>query len=332
MAKLLSIDEAESLIVKALEANSVAIELAGIVAKALVCAELDGQRGHGFSRVAAYAAQAKSGKIDGFALPSAEKVCDARVTVDARNGFAFPAIDLAIDEVCKLVPTSGIALAGVRRSHHCGQLGAHVERVATRGFAALMVSNSPKAMAPWGGHDPLFGTNPIAFAAPRENSIPLVVDLSLSKVARGKIMAASKAGEKLPEGWALNKYGRPTTDPDEALAGTMIPMGDAKGAALAQMVEMLSATLIGANHSYEASSFFDANGQSPGVGHSLIVFSPGLSDTRSFAHRIESLISSILDQDGARLPGEKKQVARQNAAVDGIEIPMHLLEEIRALI
>jgi len=332
MGMFLSVSEAECLVTRVLEANNVANELASRVAKALIRAEVDGQRGHGFSRVAAYAAQAKSGKVDGFALPSVKKVYDACVIVDARNGFAFPAIDAAIDAACELVQATGIAFAGITRSHHCGQLGAHVERVAVRGFAALMVSNSPKAMAPWGGSDPLFGTNPIAFAAPRENAVPLVIDLSLSKVARGKIMAASKAGEMLPEGWALDENGCPTTDAEEALAGTMIPAGDAKGAALALIVEMLSATLIGANHSYEASSFFDAKGQPPGVGHSLIVFNPGLSGTRSFAHRIESLISSILDQSGTRLPGEKKQVARQKAAVDGIEIPMHLLEEIRALI
>jgi len=216
MAEFLSIYEAECLIVKALEANGVANELADTVAKALVRAEVDGQRGHGFSWVGVYAAQAKSGKVDGFALPSAKMAYDACVIVDARNGFAFPAIDLAIDEVCKIVPTTGIALAGIHRSHHCGQLGAHVERVAARGYAALMVSNSPKAMAPWGGSDPLFGTNPIAFAAPRENTTPLVIDLSLSKVARGEILAASKAGEKLPEGWALDRNGQPTTDPEEA--------------------------------------------------------------------------------------------------------------------
>src|SRR3546814_5226601 len=129
-----------------------------------------------------------------------------------------------------------------------------------------MVGNSPQAMAPWGGSRGIFGTNPIAFAAPRREAPPLVIDLSLSKVARGKVMAAAKTGQPIPEGWALDPEGRPTADPKAALAGTMIPMGDAKGAALALMVEVLSASLIGANHALEASSFFTAEETPTGVG------------------------------------------------------------------
>ncbi|GLQ17073.1 Ldh family oxidoreductase [Maritalea porphyrae] len=331
MGEILSIDDAQNLICRALEKNDVAPQIATIVAKALVGAEIDGQKGHGFSRVASYAAQAKSGKVDGNALPSVKKAFEASVIVDARNGFAFPAIDAAIEATCQLVDKTGIAFAGIFRSHHCGQLGAHVERVAERGYLAIMVSNSPKAMAPWGGAKPLFGTNPIAFAAPRVNNGLLVVDLSLSKVARGKVMAAAKAGESIPEGWALDANGQPTTDPNEALKGTMVPAGDAKGAALALMVEVLSATLVGANHSYEATSFFDAEGAPPGIGHTLIVLNPMLATSRSYFDRIENLISEILQQDGTRLPGGNKLAARNAAMTKGISIASHLLDEIKAL-
>ena len=331
MDNLTSIEDAELLICRALENNNVAPQISIIVAKALVAAEIDGQKGHGFSRVASYAAQAKSGKVDGNALPSVKKVFDASVIVDARNGFAFPAIDAAVDATCSLVDSTGIAFAGIHRSHHCGQLGAHVERVAERGYVAIMVSNSPKAMAPWGGSDPLFGTNPIAFAAPRASDAPLIVDLSLSKVARGKVMAAAKADQPIPEGWALDASGQPTTDPAAALDGTMMPAGDAKGAALALMVEVLSATLIGANHSYEATSFFDAEGAPPGIGHSLIVLNPKLSTSRSYIERIEELAAEILVQSGTRLPGKSKLAARADAKTNGISIPSHLLAEIKAL-
>jgi (2R)-3-sulfolactate dehydrogenase (NADP+) len=225
-----------------------------------------------------------------------------------------------------LAAETGIAAAAVTRSHHCGQLGAHVERLAEAGLIAVMVANTPKAMAPWGGDTPLFGTNPIAFAAPRSDAPPLVIDLSLSKVARGKIMAANKAGQPIPEGWALDAEGQPTTDPKAALAGAMIPAGDAKGAALALMVEILAASLTGANPSAEASSFFDAEGPSPGVGQFLIAIAP----ETGFAARLETLLNQIAAQEGARLPGQRRLQGRAKAA-DGVTPPPHLLAEIRAL-
>jgi LDH2 family malate/lactate/ureidoglycolate dehydrogenase len=182
---------------------------AASTARALVAAEIDGQKGHGFSRVASYAAQLRSGKIAGTQVPTTE-IRGARIDIDAGCGLAFPAIDLALDALPALARGNGVAMAAIRRSHHCGQLGAHVEKLAEAGCIALMVANTPKAMAPWGGNAALFGTNPIAFAAPRDGHPPLVIDLSLSKVARGKIMAAAKAGEAIPAGWALDADGNPT--------------------------------------------------------------------------------------------------------------------------
>ncbi|HMQ91569.1 MAG TPA: Ldh family oxidoreductase [Amaricoccus sp.] len=329
MSELFTVDAAEALIRDALLASDVSPANATSVARALVAAEIDGQKGHGFSRLAAYAAQARAGKVAGHAVPRITRPFAAAILVDAGNGFAFPAIDAAIDALAETAPETGIAMAGIRRSHHCGQLGAHVERLAERGLIALMVANSPKAMAPWGGSRAVFGTNPIAFATPREGAAPLVIDLSLSKVARGRIMAAAQAGQSIPEGWALDAGGRPTTDPAAALAGTMIPLGDAKGAALALVVEILSASLIGANHAFEASSFFDAEGPPPGVGQTIIAFRPGVE---GYGARLETLLRAILSQEGTRLPGAGKAAARRRAAEAGLEIPEERLREIRALL
>ncbi|MEO1249474.1 MAG: Ldh family oxidoreductase [Pseudomonadota bacterium] len=325
-----SIAEAQSLVERALTANNVSAANAQSVARALVAAEIDGQTGHGFSRVGAYAAQARSGKVSGQVEPTAEQKADAYLMIDAGNGFAFPAIDLAIDRLSGLAPKTGIAGAAITRSHHCGQLSAHVERLAEKGLIALMVSNTPKAMAPWGGNKPLFGTNPIAFAAPREGQPPLIIDLSLSKVARGKVMAASKKGEPIPEGWALDSDGQPTTDPKAALAGTMVPAGEAKGAALALMVEILAATLTGANYSYEATSFFDAEGDPPGIGHFIMAIHPGATIGPAFAKRMEMLAAEIEGQSGTRIPGTRRLAARQDCETSGVAIPDHLLAEIEA--
>ena len=145
-----------------------------------------------------------------------------------------------------------------------------VERLAQAGMVALFFANAPAAMAPWGGKRALFGTDPIAFACPLPDHAPIVVDMSLSKVARGHILAAIQKGEPIPEGWALDADGKPTTDAKAALAGTMVPLGDAKGTALALMVELLAAGLTGANFAHEASSFLDAEGPPPGTGQLII--------------------------------------------------------------
>ncbi len=322
-------DEAEALIAEAFQACGVSETSARSTARALVTAEIDGQKGHGFSRVASYAAQARLGKVAGQAVPRVVTRRPAWVEIDAGHGFAYPALDLAIAELVEIAPETGIAAASVTRSHHCGQLAAHVERLAKQGLAALMVANTPKAMAPWGGGQALFGTNPIAFAAPRAGA-PLVIDLSLSKIARGKVMAAARAGEPIPEGWALDADGKPTTNPKAALQGTMLPMGDAKGAALALMVEVLAASLTGANASYEASSFFDADGPPPGVGQLLIAFDLGQGAGQGFATRLEALLAEITGQ-GARLPGTRRLAAREAARNQGVAVPEQVLQEIKAL-
>jgi len=329
--EVLSLAEAEALVVRALTACETSDANARTVAAALVAAEADGQGGHGLSRVAAYAGQARSGKVDGRAQPEVDRLSPAAVRIDAGAGFAFPALEVARQELRRMAGDSVVGIAGIHHSHHFGQAGYHVERLAEKGLVALMVGNSPSAMAPWGGSKGIFGTNPIAFAAPRKDHPPLVIDLSLSKVARGKVMAAAKTGQRIPEGWALDPEGNPTTDPEAALAGTMIPMGDAKGAALALMVEILSASLIGANHAFEASSFFTADGPPPGVGQFILAIDPGPLSGGSFAARLEVLIAALEDQDGARLPGERRFALRAAAARDGIAVPRVLLTEIRAL-
>lgn len=328
-SETLSIAAAETLVADALMRCNVSEANAASVARALVAAEVDGQGGHGLSRVLAYAGQARSGKVDGHAVPRVERVRPALLSVDVGHGFAFPAIDAALDTLVPLTREMGIAAASFARSHHAGQLGAHVERLAEAGLVGLMVSNTPKAMAPWGGAAPLYGTNPIAFAAPVEGADPLVIDLSLSKVARGKVMAAAQRGEAIPEGWALDADGRATTDATAALKGTMVPAGDAKGAALALMVEVLSATLTGANPSSEASSFFDAEGAPPGIGHLMIAIDPGA--TGGFAARMTALATAATAEPGTRLPGTSRLARRETARAQGVTVPTSQTDRIRAL-
>ena len=328
----LSSGELEDLVRQALVASNTSEDNAACVARALVLAESAGQKGHGISRVASYSAQALSGKVDGHATPAMTTVKTATVHIDANHGFAYPAIDLAIETLPALAREHGLSAAGISHSHHSGQAGYHVERLAQQGVIAMMFGNSPKAIAPWGSTTPVYGTNPLAFAAPRECGPPLVVDLSLTKVARGKIMVAAKNNSPIPEGWALGPDGQPTTDPHQALKGTMLPIGDAKGAALAMVFEILAVALTGAKFGYEASSFFDAEGDRPGVGQILIAFATdGIRDDGVFAARLEALLDLVGAEDGVRLPGTRSQGLKQKSLKDGVVVSSTILAEVKKI-
>jgi (2R)-3-sulfolactate dehydrogenase (NADP+) len=294
---------------------------AGSVAKALVAAEADGLKGHGLSRLPTYLQMLATGKVDGQAQPLARRIKPGMLAVDAALGFAYPALDLAVAELPRLAAEQGIVGAAIYRSNHCGAAGLPCEALARQGLVALLFANTPAGIAPWGGRKPVFGTNPIAFATPIEGREPAVVDLALSKVARGPIVAAKQRGERIPEGWALDAEGKPTTDPASAIEGTMVPLGDAKGAALAFMVEVLAACLPGANLAFEASSFLDGKGPPPATGQLLIAIDPTAFGHGQFSERMATLAHAIEEQQGARLPGMRRLASRARATQEGITIP-----------
>lgn len=320
----------EALIRRILERHRTGAENAAYVARGLAAAEADGQVGHGASRVPSYAAQAASGKVDGYAVPSVARVSTAGLRVDAATGFFYPAHAVALDALTAIARETGIAIALIANSHHSGVAGHHVEPLAERGLIGLSLGNGPQGIAPWGGTRGLFGTNPIAFAAPRRAGAPLVIDLSLSKVARGKVNVARQKGETIPPDWALDADGNPTTDPAAALDGTMRPMGDAKGAALALMVELMAGALAGGNFGYEMSSFFTADGGPPRNAQFLLAIDPCPFSRGTFVERLEDMAGAIADQ-GARLPGTRRLSAREAAAKDGILLPAALYAEMQKL-
>jgi (2R)-3-sulfolactate dehydrogenase (NADP+) len=322
--------EAETLVAGVFEANGVLAETARSIAHALVQAEAASQYGHGLRRVPAYIGQARSGKVDGKAKITSARPRPAVLSIDAALGYAYPAFDLAVSQLPAIAREQGIALGLVHRSHHAGVMALTVERFAEQGLVALMFANAPAAMAAWGGKKRRFGTNPIAFAAPVAGADPLVIDLALSTVAAGKIMAAKQQGQSIPPDWAFDQEGQPTTDPAEALKGLMAPSGGAKGAALALMVEVLAAGLTGSNFSYEASSFMAEEGAPPSVGQTLIVIDP-LAGSAAATERIGELAEELASEEGVRLPGRRGQNARQRAIADGIFIEDEVVSAIKAL-
>ncbi|MGI2033033.1 Ldh family oxidoreductase [Rhizobium panacihumi] len=326
----ISLAEAEFLISSVFQDNGVDTPAARSVARALVQAEAADQGGHGLRRVPAYVRQVRTGKVDGRAVPSASRSRPGVLAIDAAHGFAYPALDLAVDMLPAIVQEQGIALAAINRSHHAGVMALTVERLAEQGLVAMMFANAPAAMAPWGGKTPLYGTNPIAFAVPVAGADPLVIDLALSKVARGKVMAAHQKNARIPDDWAFDADGNPTTDAAEALKGTMAPAGGAKGAALALMVEVLAAGLTGANFSYQASSLFDEHGPAPSLGHMIIAIDPNAA-AGGATERMAALATEMAREEGVRLPGRRGRGLRQTALEAGLTIEDDVMAAITAL-
>ncbi|MEM9148169.1 MAG: Ldh family oxidoreductase [Pseudomonadota bacterium] len=326
----LPVAEADALVRRTLERVGTDASQAAAVARALVGAELAGQAGHGLRRLPSYAAQVRAGKIDGEAKPVLAHPRPGILSIDAAHGFAYPALELAVEALPPLAVSQGIAAAGIRRSHHAGVTGLVVEALAEREQIALLFANTPAAMAPYGGRTALFGTNPIAFGAPAGADGPLVIDLSMSAVARGRILAASQRGEAIPNDWAMDAQGRPTTDPMAALAGTMAPVGGPKGAALALMVEVLAAGLTGGRFAFEASSFLDDKGDPPATGQLLIAMDPSAFGPGGL-DRIAALASAIGEEPGARVPGARRHQIRAQRMQEGLSVDPALLAEIEAI-
>jgi (2R)-3-sulfolactate dehydrogenase (NADP+) len=324
--------ELTALSARALERAGAGPAMAAATARALVAADAQGVVSHGVSRVPQYAAHLANGRADGAARPTIVRERGGAVLIDARCGLAFPACALAVDEAIRRARELGVAFAAVTNSHHFGVAAHHLEPVAAAGMLGLAFGNSPAAMPAAGGRRPLFGTNPIAAAFPRRDGPPVSVDLSLSEVARGKLMVAAKEGREIPAGWALDAEGNPTTDPTAGLAGSMLPMGGTKGAMLALIVEVMVTALTGAAIGFEASSFFVDEGNRPRLGQAFLVVDPdALAGREVFLDRVETLVHAMLEDEGVRLPGARRRTLADAAAREGVTIPDALAAQLQAL-
>ncbi|NVK33717.1 MAG: Ldh family oxidoreductase [Rhodobacteraceae bacterium] len=319
------------LIMLALTQNKTSKANARSVADALIAAQASGQSGHGISRVPSYAAQSRNGKVDGFATPVVEKVSDTIIRIDAANGFTYPAFNIAIDALPEMAKINGMAIAAVHRSHHFGQGGAHCEALAHKGLVSFVFGNATASIAPWGAKRPLFGTNPISFAAPVPGRDPFVVDLAVSRVAKGKIMAAEKTGSDIPEGWALDADGNPTTNASAAMKGTMVPIGEAKGAALAMMIEVMGAALVGSALGFETSGLISSEGGPANMGQLILVIDPQRTSAGAFDERMTTLIDTVESTEGARVPGTRRLAERQKANIEGLTMPLPIVNEVRVI-
>jgi len=316
------VEELEQVMASALRRSGATESMAQATARALAAAEMEGLPSHGASRIPQYCGHVRNGRANGSAVPAVVRDSRAACLVDARGGLAFEACALAVRETIRRAREFGVSFASVANSNHFGVAAYHLEPVAEAGLVGLAFGNSPAAMPAWGGRRALFGTNPVAAVFPRRAGPPLVIDVSLSAVARGKIMVAARDGKPIPEGWAVDKEGRPTTDAKAALEGSMLPAGGPKGAMLALTVELLACALSGAAFGFESDSFFAEAGEPTRIGQAFLAIDPGaLAGREVFLDRVETLVDAMLEDPGVRLPGARRIAQREKARTAGIAVP-----------
>jgi len=316
----------------ALEKAGANSKMAEAAARHLVRAEEQGLPTHGMSRVPFYCSMLRKRRADGAAQPAMIADRAATCLIDNRDGLPYVSAQWAIEEVIQRARRNGIGFAGIRNSAHVGVLGIHLLPVAQAGLVGFAFTNSPAAIPAWGGKKALFGTNPVAAAFPRKDARPLVIDLAMTTVVRGRIMMAMRRGERVPEGWALDRHGKPTTDPKEAIEhGSLFPIGGAKGAMLALMFELVCAALTGSAIGPEADSFFSEEGNVPRIGQSFIAVDPGaLAGMEKFSERVETVVRTMLADPEVRLPGARRFAAEASSR-KGIEVPDELIAQIEKL-
>jgi delta1-piperideine-2-carboxylate reductase len=307
-------------------------EVAGVLAQNCASAERDGSHSHGIFRIKGYLSSLAAGWVDGQAVPQVEDVGAGFVRVDAGGGFAQPAMQAAKALLIDKARTAGIAILAIRNSHHFAALWPDVEPFAQEGLVALSVVNSMTCVVPHDAQKPLFGTNPIAFAAPRAGGQPIVFDMATSAIAHGDVQIAAREGRMLPPGMGVDSAGQPTEDPKAILdGGALLPFGGYKGSALSMMVELLSAALTGGNFSFDFDMSSKPGAQTPWTGQTIIVIDPDKGRGKAFAERSEELVRQMHGVGQKRMPGDRRYRQREKSLAEGIVLSAQDLVRLREL-
>lgn len=300
------------------------------MADVLTRAQRDGSLSHGLQRLPGTLDTMAHPAFDRDAVPRVAQVTPAVVRVDAGYGFSVAAARAGLSALIDAARSLGIAFLAVNNGFHSTALWPVVEEIAAQGLAALSMNPTHDWVAPAGGTRPALGTNPLAFAWPRAGKPPYVFDFATTAASRADIALHRQAGKAVPEGWGLDREGRPTTDPAAILAGAMLPFGGHKGSALATMIELMAGPFIGDRTSRQSAAFDQGRHAAPCHGELIIAFDPGLLSDPGDLAAAETMLDGITSQ-GARLPGARRHAQRARSRRDGIPVDRALLERIRAL-
>jgi (2R)-3-sulfolactate dehydrogenase (NADP+) len=327
----LKVDVASDLIFDALVGAGTVVRNARYFADAILDTELSGLEGHGFYWLQYYCEHVESGKVDGKATPQVKKMSAVSYRVDARNGFAHPAIEKGFAQLIPAAQEYGIAAMAVHNSYNAATLGYHTGFLAKHGLLAFGFTNATPSIAPVGGTKPVIGTNPMSFAVPgRKGKIAFLIDQSSSAVAWTAVKTAADEHRAIPLGWAIDRDGKPTTDPEEGLKGSMAPAGGYKGFGQGLIVETMCGALAGANRGPEMGSFMDNDGLPIGCGQFFIALEPKVFSGGLFDKQIERLVASITSQPGARMPNSKREESHRKLMKSGIPIDKSLYERLKS--
>ncbi|NTX26735.1 Ldh family oxidoreductase [Burkholderia pyrrocinia] len=317
-----------------LEGAGCSKSVAALIARNCASAERDGAKSHGLFRMPGYVSSLLGNWADGKAEPVVDDVAPGFIRIDAANGYAVSALSAGAKLAMEKARRNGIVVVAIRNSHHLGALSLDVEPFADVGLVALSVLNSMKGVVPHGGKSAVFGTNPMAFAAPRASAPPFVFDQAASTMARGDVSIAMNEGRALPPDVGVDKHGLKTTDPAEIIdGGALLTFGGHKGTTLALMIEILCAALVGSQFSYECDLETMPGAATPCTGQTLILIDPyaGSTGLADFRVRVDELLRAVIDAGLQRVPGEGRLRARERAMQNGINVSSEELDALASL-
>ena len=307
-----------------------------ICADAIINAELVGAHSHGLSRLKMYCDRIKKKVINPRPKIKLKKISQSITHIDADNSIGFVAAQIGIDQAIKNAKKTGIGLVGIKNSGHYGLSGYYAEQAVKKNLIAFCFTNAPPAIAPHGAKKSLFGTNPICFGTPTSYKIPFILDTSVSVINRGKIRVAARTGKKIPEGVALDKFGKPTTNAKKALKGVQLPIAGFRGSGLAWMVDILSGVLTGGYHGGKVKDPFDDFTGPQNIGHLFILIKPNLF-VGNYNHRIKENIKRIKRLPKIKgvneilYPGQNKYRRYKKNLKKNIKIPTNIAVDLKKL-
>ncbi|WP_408011132.1 Ldh family oxidoreductase [Pseudalkalibacillus sp. A8] len=309
---------------------------ATIVSDALIKANLEGVDSHGISRLSIYSKRLMENRINPQPNILFNRTGPSVLMVNGDNGLGQVVSYHALIKGIEIVKESGVVAIGIKNSNHFGTASYFCQIACEHNLAAIGFTNSPPGIAPWGGKQAFFGTNPIAFGYPTGNDTPVIIDLSTSVVARGKIILAAKQGESIPDGWAIDEDGQMTNDPNKALKGAVLPLGGPKGSALALAVEILTGILSGAAYGPHVQNIYTDDTDKPAnVGHFFVLFDiKKFMPYEQFVQHMNNLISEMQDipkvPDGKdiRYPGERRKKEWKKRSIEGIPLSTDVQKEL----
>ena len=302
---------------------------AAAVADTVTRAERDGSVSHGLFRIPGYVATLKSGKVNGKANPQPEQVTPALVRCDGQNGHAPLALARCLPLLAQSAKTCGVAALSLNHSHHFAALWPEVEALAEQNLVGFACVSYMSAVAPAGGHEALFGTNPIAFAWPRPDQAPLVYDMATAAMAMGEVQIAARDGHSVPLGTGLDAQGQLSEDPAEILKGVLLPFGAHKGSAISMMVELMAGPMVGEGFSFQASESDNGDGGPPQGGEFILAIDPAVMGSPDWAEKAQPFFARLEAMPGVRLPGQRRHIKRQDTGTR--EVNSALVSELSEL-